>query len=125
MLRKQVQRNGFTQVQRQEHPVVVIPSTTVLEIAEGVQVTLIDNAFHKSTLVVTDVVLAKVVPADNLADELLVAGVPVTVIGDAKKVRNLRSAVTEGANAGLTLDEGLQVNANRAIVSKPPSEIAR
>jgi hypothetical protein len=108
-----------------EHPVVVIPNTTVVEIAEGVQVTVIDNAFHKSTITVTDVVLANVIPTDNLGDELRAAGIPTAVIGDAQKVRNLRSAVTEGANAGLTLDEGLQMNANRAMVSKLPTEVAR
>ena len=45
-------------------------------------------------------------------------------IGDSRQVRNLRSAVTEGANAGLTLDDGLRMNANQAMISKLPTEIA-
>ena len=105
------------------HPVTVLPSTTVLEIAASGQVTLMDSAFRKTTLSVTDVVLANVVPVNDLAEQLLDAGKPVTVIGDAKAVRNLRAAVTEGANAGLTLDEGLQMNANRTIISKLPTEV--
>ena len=105
------------------HPVTVIPSTTVLEIVQDGQVTLMDSVFRKTTLSVTDVVLANVVPVNDLAQQLLDAGKPVTVIGDAKAVRNLRAAVTEGANAGLTLDEGLQMNANQTIISKLPTEV--
>jgi NADPH-dependent 2,4-dienoyl-CoA reductase/sulfur reductase-like enzyme len=107
-----------------EHPVAVIPSTTVVEIAEDGRVTLMDSAFRKSTATVTDVVLAHVVPTSNLAARLVDEGIATCVIGDAKKIRNLRSAVSEGANAGLTLDDGLQLNANRAFISKLPTEIA-
>ncbi len=105
------------------HPVTVLPSTTVLEIVQDGRVTLMDSAFRKNTLSVTDIVLANVVPVNDLVQPLLDAGKPVTVIGDAKAVRNLRAAVTEGANAGLTLDEGLQLNANRTIISQLPTEV--
>jgi len=44
-------------------------------------------------------------------------------IGDARQVRNLRAAVIEGANVGLTLDEGPRMNANRSIVSRLPTEV--
>jgi hypothetical protein len=100
----------------------VLASTTVLGIAETGQVTLMDSAFRKTTLSVTDVVLANVVPVNELAENLLESGKPVSVIGDARAVRNLRAAVAEGANAGLSLDEGLQMNANRRIISKLPTE---
>jgi len=102
-----------------EHPVTVIPNTTVVEIGAGGEVTLMDHRFEKSTLVVDNVVLANVEPEDGLFEELLEAGANVTRIGDRKQVRNLRAAVTEGANAALTLDEGLGLNANRNWISGP------
>jgi len=48
----------------------------------------------------------------------------VTRIGDAKKVRNLRGAVTDGADIGLTLDKELQYNANSQFVSNLPTGMA-
>jgi len=102
-----------------EQPVTVISNTTVVEIGAGGEVTLMDHRFEKSTLMVDNVVLANVEPEDGLFEELLEAGVNVTRIGDRKQVRNLRAAVTEGANAGLTLDEGLGLNANRRLISRP------
>jgi hypothetical protein len=48
---------------------------------------------------------------------------PVAKIGDAKEVRNLRGAVTDGANLGLTLEKDLVLNANRALIANLPTEI--
>ena len=48
---------------------------------------------------------------------------PAIRIGDGHRVRNLRAAVTEGANAGLTLDDQLRLNANRAMISRLPTEV--
>jgi NADPH-dependent glutamate synthase beta subunit-like oxidoreductase len=107
-----------------DHPVTVFPNTTVVEIKSGGEVTLMDNEFRKSTLAVDNVVLAAVQPDDSLYDELLDAGITVIKIGDRKTVRNLRSAVTDGANAGLTLDENLHLNANRAMIAKLPTEVS-
>lgn len=106
-----------------EHPVTVIPATTITEITDTGLVTLLDSNFRKSTITVTDVVLANVTSTNDLFEPLFDAGKPVTVIGDARQVRNLRSAVTEGANIGLTLDQDLQMNANGAIISKLPTEL--
>ena len=106
-----------------DHPVSVIPGTTVVEIGPEGEVTLMDAAFRKSTLRVDNVVLANVEPDDGLYEPLLEAGLTAIKIGDASQVRNLRAAVTEGANAGLTLDEGLQLNANRAMISRLPTEV--
>ena len=106
-----------------EKPVTVIPNSTVVEIKEGGEVTLMDNRFQKSVLQAKNVVLASVQPDDGLYDQLLQAGVLAVKIGDARQVRNLRAAVTEGANAGLTLDEGLRLNANRAMISRLPTEV--
>ena len=102
-----------------KQPVTVIPRTTVLEIKGG-EVTLMDDRFQKSTLAVDNVVLAKLQPDGSLYEALLSAGTRVVRIGDCKQVRNLRAAVTEGANVGLTLDEGLALNANLALIARPP-----
>jgi NADPH-dependent glutamate synthase beta subunit-like oxidoreductase len=106
-----------------QHPVTVIPDTTVIAVEAGGAVTLLDNRFQKRTLQVDNLVLAAVEPNDSLYQELLDAGLTAIKIGDARRVRNLRAAVTEGANAGLTLDEHLRLNANRALISKLPTEV--
>jgi len=106
-----------------QNPVTVITNSTVVRISEGGEVTLVDNAFQKASLVVDQVVLANVVPDDALYDPLLEAGQTVVKIGDVKQVRNLRAAVTEGAGAGLTLEEGLRLNANRTMISRLPTEV--
>jgi hypothetical protein len=103
--------------------VTVIANTTVTEIKESGEVTLMDHRFRKSALAVDNVVLAAVAPEDSLYDQLLEAGVTAVKIGDHKRVRNLLSAVKEGANAGLTIDEGLALNANRALTSRHPTEV--
>ncbi len=100
-----------------EKPVTVIANSTVVEINDSGEVTLMDHRFQKSTLRVDNVVLAAVEPDDTIHEALGEAGVVVVKIGDAKRVRNLRAAVTEGANAGLVLDEGLRLNANSAVIS--------
>ena len=95
----------------------------MLEIKDAGEVTLMDNAFRKSSVTVNNVVLASVVPVDDLYRQLLEAGVTAVKIGDARGVRNLRAAVTDGANAGLTLDKDLSLNANRAMISRLPTEV--
>ena len=106
-----------------EKPVTVVANSTIVEIHENGEVTLMDHRFQKSTLTVNNVVLASVEPEDGLYEELLEAGVIATKIGDSRQVRNLRAAVTEGANAGLTLDEQLTLNANRKMISRLPTEV--
>jgi hypothetical protein len=107
-----------------EHPVTVISDSTVVEITEAGVVTLMDNRFQKQTLQADNVVLASVVPDGSLHQQLIESGTAATLIGDAAKVRNLHAAVTDGANAGLTLDEGLMLNANRLAISRLPTEVA-
>jgi 2,4-dienoyl-CoA reductase-like NADH-dependent reductase (Old Yellow Enzyme family)/thioredoxin reductase len=106
-----------------EKPVLVIPHSTVVEIKDNGEVTLMDSQFRKSVLRVNNVVLAAVESDNSLYEQLRQSGVVAVRIGDAKRVRNLRAAVTEGANAGLTLDEDLQLNANGALVSNLPTEV--
>jgi len=105
------------------HPVTIIPSSTVLSIASDGEVTLVDNTFRRSTLKVDNVVLATVQADDSLYRRYLAAGLIAGRIGDARKVRNLRGAVTDGAGIGLTLDGDLQLNANSAVVSNLPTEV--
>jgi thioredoxin reductase len=100
-----------------EKPVTVISNSTVVDIRESGEVTLMDHRFQKSAIRVDNLVLARVEPDDTICTPLEEAGVVVVKIGDAKRVRNLRAAVTEGANAGLVLDEGLRLNANSALIS--------
>ena len=106
-----------------EHPVTVITSSSVLEIRDDGEVVLVNDRFEKSVVKVDTVVLANVEADDTLYRSYREAGLPVMRIGDVKKVRNLRGAVTDGANAGLTLDEGLRVNANEALISRLPTGI--
>jgi NADPH-dependent glutamate synthase beta subunit-like oxidoreductase len=105
------------------HPVRVIQGSTVMSIGEDGEVTLMDAAFAKSVLRADNVVLASVEPEDGLYGRLLEAGIRAALIGDARRVRNLRAAVNEGANIGLTIDEDLGTNANRALVSNLPTEV--
>lgn len=107
-----------------QQPVTVIPNSTVVEIFEDGTVTLMNTSFVKQTLKVDSVVLASVRPDETLYKQLSEQGVTATLIGDARQVRNLRAAVTEGANIGLTLDEGLKLNANRSVISRVPSEVS-
>jgi hypothetical protein len=106
-----------------EQPVTVITATTVTSIHADGEVSLMDQGFQRSSLQVDNMVLAEVESDEGPYPALLASGTPVLRIGDANKVRNLRSAVTEGANAGLTLDEGLRLNANRVLISRLPTEV--
>jgi hypothetical protein len=103
--------------------VTIIPSSSVLEIGKGGQVVLVDSGFQRSILKVDNIVLANVQAIDSLYEKYRDAGLLVTRIGDAKKVRNLRGAVTDGANVGLTLDKDLQYNANTEVVATLPTDI--
>jgi NADPH-dependent 2,4-dienoyl-CoA reductase/sulfur reductase-like enzyme len=126
MLKRFAGRNGEGLPERPfANPVTVISRTTVSQIGSDGTVVLLNDQFQKSQLQVQNVVLANVLPDRSLYDSLLEAGVAVTQIGDARQVRNLRAAVTEGANAGLTIDQDLALNANRALISQLPTEVAR
>ncbi|MDK2896028.1 MAG: hypothetical protein PWP04_148 [Candidatus Atribacteria bacterium] len=105
------------------HPVKVFTNSTVVEIKQNGEVVIQDKEFNKLTVQVDNVVLAKVVPNDTLYQELVDAGLVVGKIGDAKQVRNLRGAVTDGANIGLTLDVDLMMNANNSPIANLPTEI--
>jgi hypothetical protein len=69
------------------------------------------------------VVLALVENEDRLYDALLAAGLNVAKIGDAVRVRNVRGAVTDGANAALALEKDSALNANNALMANLPTEV--
>jgi len=106
-----------------KHPVTIFTQTTVLEIKETGEVVLQDNEFRRKTVKVDDVILARVVSNDDLYESFLEVGLPVGKIGDAREVRNLRGAVTDGANAGLLLEEDVVLNGNLALIASLPTEV--
>jgi thioredoxin reductase len=105
------------------HPVTIIRSSTITEINPDGQVVIMDNAFQRSSVKIDNVVLALVEKNDSLYESLKGAGIRVAKIGDAASVRNVRGAVTDGANAGLTLEKDAALNANNALVANLPTEI--
>ncbi len=98
-------------------PATIITSSTVLEIKKDGEVILENSKFEHSTLMVDTVVLAGVQADDSLFQKYRAAGLLAAKIGDVKKIRNLRGAVTDGANIGLTLDKDLQINANGELIA--------
>ena len=105
------------------HPVTIIPNSSVLEIKKNGTVVVVNSEFEQSTIKFDTVVLAVVVPDDSFYESFLEAGLNVVRIGDAKKVRNVRGAVTDGANAALVIEEGVMLNANNELISNLPTGI--
>jgi 2,4-dienoyl-CoA reductase-like NADH-dependent reductase (Old Yellow Enzyme family)/thioredoxin reductase len=105
-----------------EHSVTIITDSSLLSVGKDGEVVLIDGNFERSTVKVDNVILADVEKNDDLYEEYRKAGLVVSKIGDAKKVRNLRGAVTDGANVGLALNEDLRINANGEIIAQLPTD---
>jgi thioredoxin reductase len=125
MLKRFAGRNGEgLKGKSYPHPVRVIPNSSVIEIRPDGLVTLMNNRFEKSTFQVDTVVLADVEPNDGLHESLLEAGLKAVKIGDAKQVRNLRGAVTDGANVALAIEADTVLNANNELIANLPSELS-
>ncbi|MHC4604233.1 MAG: oxidoreductase [Planctomycetota bacterium] len=105
------------------HAVTIVGNSSVLEIKKDRKVVIVSSTFEQSTVEVDTVVLAKVEPDDSVYESLLKTGLNVARIGDAKKVRNVRGAVTDGANAALVIEEGVMLNANSELISNLPTGI--
>jgi 2,4-dienoyl-CoA reductase-like NADH-dependent reductase (Old Yellow Enzyme family)/thioredoxin reductase len=105
------------------HSVTIIPNSSVLEIKKDGTVVIVNSEFEKSTMKVDTVVLAGILPDDSIYEKCLEAGLNVVRIGDAKKVRNVRGAVTDGANAALVVEKGVTLNANNELISNLPTGI--
>ena len=86
-------------------------------------VIVVSNTFERSEVKADTLVLAKVEPNDHIYDSLLEAGLAVVKIGDSKNVRNVRGAVTDGANVALAIEEGARLNANNELISNLPTGI--
>jgi thioredoxin reductase len=88
-----------------EHPVSIISQSSIVEIKADGEVMIMDSKFNISSVKVDNVVLSLVETNDQLYNQLFEAGLKVIKIGDALKVRNVNGAVTDGANAALTLEK--------------------
>ncbi|MFB0552571.1 MAG: FAD-dependent oxidoreductase [Phycisphaerae bacterium] len=106
-----------------KYPVSIIPDSSVLEIKKDGTVVIVSSTFERSQVKVDTVVLAKVKPNDGVYQSLLESGLTVVRIGDSKKIRNVRGAVTDGANVALTIEEGVTLNANNELISNLPTGI--
>jgi 2,4-dienoyl-CoA reductase-like NADH-dependent reductase (Old Yellow Enzyme family)/thioredoxin reductase len=104
-------------------PITILRQSSVTEIKPDGEVVLLDSTFHRSSLKVDHVVLALVESDDRLYRSLLDAGLNVVKMGDALRVRNVRGAVTDGANAALTLEKDATLNANLALIAHLPTEV--
>lgn len=100
-------------------PVVIKTNTTILEIKDG-EAVLTDSKFNKEVIKIDDIVLAKVEPNTTLFEKAKTSGLNAILVGDAKKVRNVRGAVTDGAFAGLLTGEDVAMNANDVLAKKLP-----
>lgn len=107
-----------------KHPVKIMTKTSILEINDGTAV-LIDGDLNKFTVDVDDVVLAKTQSNTYLYDKLVAAGLKVGNIGDSKFVGNVRGAMTDGAQAGLMIDEGIFMNANNCLSCQLPLDVEK
>jgi hypothetical protein len=106
-----------------KHAVKIIPGSSVLEIRKDGTVIILSSTFERSEVKTDTVVLANVEPNDGVYESLLEAGLVAIRIGDSKKVRNVRGAVTDGANVALAIEEGAKLNANNELISNLPSGI--
>lgn len=105
------------------YPVKVLESTTVYQVKEGC-VVVMNQSFQKTELAVDTVVNCNVRPNSEAFERFVAAGLPVVNAGDSVAVRNLHSAVDEGARFGLTLDEGaLLWNPNHAVMNALPLDV--
>lgn len=102
-----------------KHKVDVFTNTTVLDIRDG-EVECIDRDLKRFVIPCDTVVFAEQKSNNRLYEQLKAAGLNVVNMGDSKMVRNVRGACTDGANAGLMLDDGLYMNANGVLTSSLP-----
>ena len=106
-----------------KNAVRIVPSSSVLEIKKDGTVIVGSNTFERSEVKADTLVLAGVEPNDRIYDSLLEAGLTVVKIGDSKNVRNVRGAVTDGANVALAIEQGARLNANNELISNLPTGI--
>jgi 2,4-dienoyl-CoA reductase-like NADH-dependent reductase (Old Yellow Enzyme family)/thioredoxin reductase len=103
-------------------PVRVILNTRIMEIREG-KVLLMDKDFREETIQVDSVVIGHTESDTALFDELMEKGVKTAKIGDARVVKNVRNAMTDGAQAAIELDGDMFVNANGMLTYGLPQDV--
>jgi NADH:flavin oxidoreductases, Old Yellow Enzyme family len=103
-------------------PVVIKTGTTLAEIRDG-SVVFINQKFEKETIAADTVILAKTEPNTELFDKLRADGLKVANIGDSFLVRNVRGAMTDGAEAGLIIDDDIFINANGRLSNALPLDV--
>lgn len=103
-------------------PVDIRLNTTLLEVKDGSAV-LMDSKFNKYEVECDTVVFGQTEPDAALFESLLAAGMLVANIGDSRIVRNVRGAMTDGAEAAYLLDEGLFMNANNTLSANLPQDV--
>ena len=103
-------------------PVRILAKSTVLEIKDG-SVVVMNGDLEKETIQVDTVILAHQVPNAELYESLKAAGLKVANIGDSKIVRNIRGAMTDGAEAGLLVDDDIFMNANGVLSNALPYDV--
>jgi hypothetical protein len=81
--------------------------------------------FQKEIIKVDTVILAKQIPDDTLFNSLRDKGLKIQNIGDSRAVMNVRNAMTNGAEAGLLLDEGIFMNANGILSGGLPLDVEK
>jgi 2,4-dienoyl-CoA reductase-like NADH-dependent reductase (Old Yellow Enzyme family)/thioredoxin reductase len=105
-------------------PVDIRLETTLLEIKDKSAV-LMDSKFRRYELACDTVVFGETKPDDALFEQMQASGALVANIGDSRKVRNVRGAMTDGANAAYMLDEGLFMNANNTLSAALPMDVEK
>lgn len=106
-----------------KHPVTVIENTRIVEIGDGVVVTLNKDLVRKS-VACDAVVTCWTAPNIEMLEAMEKAGLTVVNVGDSVRPRNLHAAVKEGATAALVLDENAFINPNHASVDELPIDVA-
>jgi len=105
-------------------PVKILTNTTVIEIKDNGEVVLLNGkTMEKQTIAVDNVILAKTEPNDELFRKFRDAGLKVANIGDSKLVRNVRGAMTDGAEAGYIIDDDIFMNANGTLTNALPRDV--
>jgi hypothetical protein len=105
-------------------PVQIKISTTVYEIKDG-EVVLMNTNYEKEVVKVDTVIIGKTEPNTELYDSLITTGLKVANIGDSKFVRNVRGAMTDGAEAGLIIDDDIFMNANNVLSNALPKDVKK
>ena len=98
--------------------------TTLLEIKDGSAV-LMGSKFNQYEIACDTVVFGETKSDSALFEKMCASGALVANIGDSRRIRNVRGAMTDGANAAYMLDEGLFMNANNVLSASLPMDVEK